>query len=392
MSSFGNVIYSILKKYEGQIDKTYSELYQEFNDENIINLLSLLHGKLVKCFEAMNQRLPTKEYEGHYLADDSRQLILAINSIRDLKGTVKDTEYDFDIVKYYSDLLEKCITFLSGSGGSSLPPHMNKIDIFYKDKIFIKKDCVCIDRPALSQNFQIQQIGSGSYATVFSYEDSFYNKKFAIKRAKKGLNDKELERFRREYDTIKQLNSPYILEVYNYEYYKNEYVMEYMDFTLKKYIDKHNQSITPTERKCICNQILEAFAYIHSKGILHRDITPTNILIKKYDDSKIVVKISDFGLVKIPDSTLTDAETTFKGSYNDPSLRTDGFENYSMEHETYALVELLVFVLTGKTSGYPSIENKTIRSFWEKGLNPDKTKRFQNINEIKIAFKALCLD
>lgn len=111
MSSFGNVIYSILKKYEGQIDKTYSELYQEFNDENIINLLSLLHGKLVKCFEAMNQRLPTKEYEGHYLADDSRQLILAINSIRDLKGTVKDTEYDFDIVKYYSDLLEKCITF-----------------------------------------------------------------------------------------------------------------------------------------------------------------------------------------------------------------------------------------------------------------------------------------
>lgn len=192
MSSFGNVIYSILKKYEGQIDKTYSELYQEFNDENIINLLSLLHGKLVKCFEAMNQRLPTKEYEAHYLADDSRQLILAINSIRDLKGTVKDTEYDFDIVKYYSDLLEKCITFLSGSGGSSLPPHMNKIDIFYKDKIFIKKDCVCIDRPALSQNFQIQQIGSGSYATVFSYEDSFYNKKFAIKRAKKDLIIKNL--------------------------------------------------------------------------------------------------------------------------------------------------------------------------------------------------------
>lgn len=83
--------------------------------------------------------------------------------------------------------------------------------------------------------------------------------------------------------------------------------------------------------------------------------------------------------------------TTFKGSYNDPSLRTDGFENYSMEHETYALVELLVFVLTGKTSGYPSIENKAIRSFWEKGLNPDKTKRFQNINELKIAFKDICL-
>lgn len=62
---------------------------------------------------------------------------------------------------------------------------------------------MCIDRPALSQNFPIQQIGRGSYATVFSYEDSFYNKKFAIKRAQKEFSDKELERFRREYDTIK---------------------------------------------------------------------------------------------------------------------------------------------------------------------------------------------
>lgn len=168
--------------------------------------------------------------------------------------------------------------------------------------------------------------------------------------------------------------------------------MEYMDFTLKKYIDSHNQTITSVERKCICNQILEAFTYIHSKRILHRDIAPTNVLIKKYDDARIVVKISDFGLVKILDSTLTDAETIFKGSYKDPSLRTDGFDKYSIEHETFALVELLVFVLTGKISGYPSIKNKTIRSFWEKGLNLDKTKRFQNINEIKITFKALCLN
>ena len=142
MSSFENVIYSILKNYEGQIDKTYFELYQEFNDENIINLLSLLHGHLVECFEVMNQRLPTEEYDAHYRAGYGRQLLLAIKSIRTLKGATINTEYDFDIEKSYSNLLEKCMTFLRDSSGSSIPPHMDKIDIFYKDKIFIKKDCV----------------------------------------------------------------------------------------------------------------------------------------------------------------------------------------------------------------------------------------------------------
>lgn len=185
MSSFENVIFKISKDYNNEIDKNYSELYREFNNEEFINLLSLLHGKLVAFFEAMNQRLPTTEAGAYYWADHSRKLLMAIKSIRTLKGAAIETEYDFDIEKSYFDLLEKCKTFLNASGGSSLPPHMDKIDIFYKDKIFIKKDCIVIERPVFNQNFQIQQIGGGSYATVFSYEDAFYNKKFAIKRAKK---------------------------------------------------------------------------------------------------------------------------------------------------------------------------------------------------------------
>ena len=44
-----------------------------------------------------------------------------------------------------------------------------------------------------------------------------------------------------------------------------------------------------------------------------------NILIKEYDDT-LVVKLSDFGLVKIPDSTLTTVNTEFKGYFNDPAL------------------------------------------------------------------------
>jgi len=42
-------------------------------------------------------------------------------------------------------------------------------------------------------------------------------------------------------------------------------------------------------------------------------------LLKKYDDV-VVVKIADFGLVKVVDSDLTSASTNFKGYFNDPSL------------------------------------------------------------------------
>ncbi|XQF94187.1 protein kinase domain-containing protein (plasmid) [Pseudoalteromonas espejiana] len=49
---------------------------------------------------------------------------------------------------------------------------------------------------------------------------------------------------------------------------------------------------------------------------MHRDISPKNILLKEYDDVA-VVKIADFGLVKIVDSELTSENTDFKGYYND---------------------------------------------------------------------------
>ena len=62
---------------------------------------------------------------------------------------------------------------------------------------------------------------------------------------------------------------------------KNEYIMEYMDYTLDGYIAAHNSTLTIIQRKGIAQQILRAFDYLHSKGHLHRDISPKNIFDKK---------------------------------------------------------------------------------------------------------------
>jgi serine/threonine-protein kinase len=117
---------------------------------------------------------------------------------------------------------------------------------------------------------------------------------------------------------------------------------------------------------------------------LHRDISPKNILIKEYDDV-VVVKIADFGLVKVVDSHLTSVSTEFKGYFNDPNLVVEGFDKYDVLHETYALTRILYYVLTGRTSTDRVSPN--LRSFIEKGLSSDKRLRFKNIDELRQDFQ-----
>lgn len=370
-----------------QINAEYSDLYKSFRNQKLREILMTLHHDLVGLFRTMNERLPTGEHEAHFWAEPSSDLIKRIEIIFSLVSSLKETPLAFQIDPYYLDLLTRCRDFLSSSGGSSLPPNMAKVELYYTLPIFLPLSSITISHKQQDFTFDLKLIGSGSYANVYKYKDTFYNRPFILKRAKKELTDKEVARFKREFDVMNDLSSPYILEVYCYNPDKNEYIMEYMDYTLDGYIAAHNSTLTIVQRKGIAQQILRAFDYLHSKGHLHRDISPKNILIKEYDDT-LVVKLSDFGLVKIPDSTLTTVNTEFKGYFNDPALVVEGFNTYGIVHETYALTRVIYFVMTGKTNT-EKITNQNLRAFVEKGLNPDKIKRFQNIRDMISAFKAI---
>ncbi|MFD2618384.1 serine/threonine protein kinase [Terrilactibacillus laevilacticus] len=383
---------------ENYIESQYRELYTELNIEfkdlyigidhpRLGEVFATLHYIFLSKFKMMNERLPTDDYPAHFWAEPSRDLIRAIEIATGLQRTLRESKYAFSFDPYYADLIKKCNEFLKKSGGSDIPEHMDKVELYYTVPMFVQQNSVIVDSLSEKKSFELKILGEGSYAIAYKYKDTYYQKWFVLKRAKKELIPKELARFKQEFKQMYKFSSPYVVEVYRYNDDKDEYIMEFMDCTLDKYIEGNNDKLTFKQRKGLGYQILKAFKYIHSKGLLHRDVSPKNILLKIYDDV-LVVKVADFGLVKVPNSTLTTANTEFKGYFNDPSLVIEGFNNYEIIHETFALTRLLYFIMTGKTST-KRIDNDKLRTFVNKGLCSDRNERFQTVAELAEAFKKL---
>ncbi|ELC8341109.1 protein kinase [Clostridium perfringens] len=273
---------------------------------------------------------------------------------------------------------------MQSSGGSQIPNDLKEIEIIDLGPVFFLNQKININNGKGAIRYKIKPIGEGSYADVFKYKDEYYNKHFVIKRAKSDLRKEEYERFILEFQEIKKLKSPYIIEVYNFDEDNRQYTMEYMDMTLEKYILENNNKLDIKDRVNIVGQILKAIDYIHSKNILHRDISTKNVLIKKYEDV-VVVKLSDFGLVKLPESDLTRRGTEIKGYFNDhKNLEIVGFDNYNIKHEIYAITKLIYFVMTGK-SRLERYDKTPFKNFIERGIADNLNERYENVTELKNA-------
>ena len=385
MVNIENFIEIKYRELQSEINDEFVFLYESVNDKKLRSIFSTLHYILIMMFDVMNQRLPTQDQTNHFWADPSRQLIRAIDIIMDLKKGLKDSSYAFEIEEYYINLMLTTRKFLNNTGGSEIPAHMNKVELYYTVPIFVICNIISIEDEGGRRNSQLKLIGEGSYANVFRFKDNFYKSHFVLKRAKDNLDGKELLRFKREFEQMKGFNSPYIVSVYCYNEVLNEYIMESMDCSIYEYIEKNNNKLSNAQRKNLVNQLLRAFQYIHSKGVLHRDIGPKNILLKLYEDV-CVVKVADFGLVKIPDSTLTDVNTEFKGSFNDPGLMIKGFDNYSILHETYALTRLIYYIMTGRTK-IEYIKDYKLRELIDKGLALDENIRYHSVEDLSAVFR-----
>jgi len=106
-----------------------------------------------------------------------------------------------------------------------------------------------------------------------------------------------LENFKQEFSTLKKLNHPNILSIVDFGYEPHEkfyfFTTEYIE---GKDILEATRGATPEEIEELFVQALRALSYLHSQGIYHFDIKPTNILVGLNDKGAKIVKIIDFGL------------------------------------------------------------------------------------------------
>jgi tRNA A-37 threonylcarbamoyl transferase component Bud32 len=354
------------------ISNAYLRLYT--NDAQFGRVFASIHERLNGHFEAINDRAETT---GHYWADTSREILSLTKEVDDVLQSLKRAGVDVRLTKSYAEAIRNCRSWLVRSGGSTVPDDFEQITIVKYEPILFRPDTeIQLKKP--SGRNQLQLIGEGSYAKVFAFTDPDYDKKFAVKRAKNNLDARDLFRFRQEFEILKRLSFPYVVEVYQYDETFNEYKMEYCESTLRDYIKKRNSDLPFSSRKRIALQFLYGMNYIHSKDLLHRDISLQNVLIKTFGAGAVLVKLSDFGLVKDRNSEYTRTKTEMRGTIRDPLLVS--FKEYDICNEIYSIGVVLSYIFTGREalmSGTDS-PSKIVR----KCTAHDVADRYQSVREL----------
>ena len=147
----------------------------------------------------------------------------------------------------------------------------------------------------------LEVIGRGGMAMVYKAQDHRLNRSVAVKILRSDLaEDAEFRRrFRDESQAVAMLSHPNIVSVYDVSRGEIEYiVMELIDgITLKQYMERRGK-LNWRESLHFITQIMRGLSHAHSRGIVHRDIKPHNVMILR-DGS---VKIADFGIARLESS------------------------------------------------------------------------------------------
>lgn len=355
-----------------------------YDDPELGTMFAYFHEQLTEHFDAINGRARSTR---HYWAENSRQLIALADDLTQALSALKTSGVDVRFDARYEQALARCLPWLSTSGGSTVPDEFEPVALVRYEAVFFRTAATIVlkkDR----QPVNLKMEGKGSYAIVYSYIDPDYDIKFAVKRAKKGIGDRDLIRFKKEFTTMKGLSFPYILDVYQYDEVRNEYRMEFCDATLRSFIARRNKGLSFASRKRIALQFLYGISYLHSVPLLHRDISLQNVLLKVYESGAVLVKLSDFGLVKDPSSTFTRTRTEMRGTIRDPLLHD--FREYGVLNEIYAIGWVLSYIFTGRES--LSANGDAVSRIVQKCTTHDMASRYQVVRDLIADVETLSAD
>jgi len=210
---------------------------------------------------------------------------------------------------------------------------------------------VKIDKKKINQigNYKLlSKIGSGSMGVVYRAKHVQSEQDVALKILLKRFYDDPdyLERFYREAQASAQLNHPNLIRAIEAGKSKEGYhffAMEHVDGeTIQKVLDRET---TAPERRAIeiAIQVVRALEHASSRGIVHRDIKPDNIMISKSG----MVKVADFGLARETDSSVTQTGIALGTPHYMSPEQVRGEHSVDIRSDIYSLGATLYHMVTG---------------------------------------------
>ncbi len=246
-------------------------------------------------------------------------------------------------------------------------------------------------------------LGCGGMGAVYQARQLSLDRFVAIKLLPPDLgSDPEFEaRFRREAKSMAKLNHPNIVQIYDYGQTsagQHYFVMEYVDGSdLQKLVKAGTLDAEGTINAV--SQICDALQYAHEQGFVHRDIKPANIFINRQG----VLKIGDFGLAKLIDSTSaaedlserlnqTQAGTVMGTLHYAAPEQLAGQEDIDHRADLYSLGIMFYEMLTSDvprgTPKPPSCRNSNldvrIDDVVFKAMAADREERYQSATSLRL--------
>lgn len=191
-------------------------------------------------------------------------------------------------------------------------------------------------------------LGTGGMAVVYRAYCHRLNRYVAVKILKGELAaDQDLRRrFHDESQAVAMLSHPNIVAVYDVSQVDGRefIVMELIDgITLKQYINKRGGCLNWRESLHFTTQIMQALKHAHSRGIIHRDIKPQNVMVLR-DGS---VKVTDFGIARTTNSQATMTQDAI-GSVHYISPEQAKGSHIDARSDIYSAGVVLYEMLTGR--------------------------------------------
>ena len=196
-----------------------------------------------------------------------------------------------------------------------------------------------------------EQVGSGGMGEVYRAKHALLNRPTAIKLLKDASAAALRGRFQQEVQIASGLTHPNTVEIYDYGKTPEGIFYFAMEFVEGATLEQIVRTTGPMPAKRVVNLLYQAAGSLseaHARGLVHRDVKPSNLMVCERGGEFDTLKVLDFGLVHDLAQTEAEGESVLAGTpfYIAPEVILDGAGSVP-ESDVYALGATAYFLLTG---------------------------------------------